>query len=278
MRSLIYIELYKIIHQKKSWISFVVFALIMVLIHGGLYLEGQKFMDLLLQNFKNQLLISGNIINAWFISYIALNTLWVHIPILLVIVTADMVSGEMSSGTIRLMMTGSTSRNQFILAKSIAAYIYILAFMVFMMLITLLPSLFIFGKGDLLVFMDGIQVILEPDVLPRFLWSFAFGSLSMICFATISIFFSVWLRNTLVAILASLGVLVVSTLLQSFGFGLFEAFQPWLFTYHMTQWQLFFIREIPFEDIMFSAVFLLISTLVLLWLSMIKFNKTPITE
>lgn len=278
MRALINIELIKIFSQKKSWISFIAFAFIMVMIHGGLYLEGQKFMDLLLQNYKNQLFIHGNIINAYFISYIALNTLWVHIPVLLVIVTADILSGELNSGSIRIMMTSPISRSSLILSKSIAAFIYIIVFMLFMMLITIIPSYYIFGKGDLLVFMDGIQVILESEVLYRFLWSFAFGTLSMLAFAALSIFFSVWLRNTLAAILASLSVLVISTLLQSFGFGIFESLQPYLFTYHMTQWQLLFIREIPAADIWQSALFLIGMTLLFIALSIWRFNKTNITE
>lgn len=278
MRALIQIELFKMFHQKKSWISFIVFAIIMVLIHGGLYLEGQGFMDLLLQSYKHQLEISGNIINGYFVSYIALNTLWVHIPVLLVIVTADLVSGEMNKGTIRLLMCSPISRMQFILAKTFAAFIYVLLFMIFMMIITLLPSLILFGKGDLLVFMNGIQVILEEEVFYRFLLSFAFGILSMFCFASISILFSVWLRNSLAAILSSLSVLVISTLIQSFGFDFLSSFQAYLFTYHMTQWQLFFVRDIPVQAVLESVTFLLITTAMMIIISIIRFNKTNITE
>lgn len=278
MIKLIQIEVFKMFHQKKSWISFLVFALIMALIHGGLYLEGQGFMDLLLQNYKNQLQISGHIINGYFVSFIALNTLWVHIPILLVIITADLVSGEMNTGTIRLIMTSPISRTRFILAKTMAAFIYVISFMIFMLLITLLPSLIIFGKGDLLVFMNGIQVILEEEVLYRFLLSFAFGILSMSCFVAISILFSVWLRNTIAAILSSLGLLVISTLIQSFGFDFLSSLQNFLFTYHMTQWQLFFVRDIPIQSILESVVFLLMTTVFAILIAIIRFNKTNITE
>jgi ABC-2 type transport system permease protein len=278
MRNLIKIELYKLFRQKRSWISFWVFALIMVLIHFGLYLEGETMFDLLLQSFKDQLVISGNIINGYLISYISLNTLWVHIPVLLVIVTADSVSGEMESGSIRNMLSSPISRVQFILAKTIATFVYIMLFMLFMIGITIIPALIIFGKGDLMVFFEGIQIILADEAPLRFFYSFAFGTLSMMTFAAISLMFSVLLRNTLAAILASLGLLVISTLLHSFAFGIFEAWKPYLFTYHMTQWQLFFLRDIPFQEILNSVLFLLGFTGLAIGIAIFKFKKTQITE
>lgn len=278
MKNILKAELYKLFRQPRSWISFLVFALIMVLIHFGLYLEGSTMFDLLLSSFKDQLIISGNIINGYLISYISLNTLWVHIPVLLVIVTADMVSGEMESGSIRNMLSSPMSRTRFLLAKATATFLYILVFMAFMVLITIAPALLIFGKGDLLVFFEGIQIILADEAPLRFAYSFAFGTLAMTTFAAISLMFSVWLRNTLAAILASLGVLVISTLLHSFAFGIFESWKPFLFTFHMTQWQLFFLRDIPFDEIMQSILFLLGFTGLALGLTIFKFNKTQITE
>lgn len=278
MIDLIKIELFKLLRQKKTWISFWVFAFIIVIIHLALYVDGQSLLDVLLQSYKSQLLISGNIINGYLVSYIALNTLWVHIPILLVIVTGDMVSGDMETGTIRNILSSPVSRIDFILAKSLTAFLYVMVFMFFMVVTTLLPSLIIFGSGDLLVFMNGIQVILADEALTRFLFSFAFGALSMMSFAAISIFFSVLFKNTLMAILSSLGLLVISTLIQSFAFGIFESWQPFLFTYHMTQWQLFFLREIPYIEILGSVLFLSVITVVAIVGSIIIFKKTQITE
>ena len=278
MINLIKIELIKLWYQKKTWISFWVFAFIIIIIHIALYIDGQSMLDLLLQSYKSQLLISGNIINGYLVSYIALNTLWVHIPILLVIVTGDMVSGDMEKGTIRNLLSSPISRMDFILAKTVAAFLYVIAFMFFMMLTTLPPSLVIFGSGDLLVFINGIQIILAEEALNRFLLSFAFGTLSMISFAAISIFFSVLFKNSLMAILASLGLLVISTLIQSFAFGVFESWQSFLFTFHMTQWQLFFLRDIPYLEILGSALFLFAITIIAIVSSIIIFKRTQITE
>lgn len=278
MIGLIQIEIWKIFYQKKSWISFVVFALIIALIHISLFLEGQTLMDLILQNFKNQLFIEGNIINGYFISYITLNTLWIHVPVLLVIVTADVISGELNSGTIRIILSSPINRSRLLIAKTTAVFFYVLVFMLFMGLVTLIPSLLLFGNGDLLVIMDGLQVVLQKEALSRFILSFGFGTLSMFCFASVSILCSTLFRNTLTAILVSLGLLVISTLLQSFGLGIFDALHPYLFTYHMTQWQLFFVREIPTTEILKSAVFLLSASVVVLSVAMAKFTKTQITE
>lgn len=278
MRHLIYIELYKLFRQKRSWISFAVFAVIMLLIHLGLYLEGETMFNLLLHNLEDQFILSGKVINGYLISYISLNTLWVHIPVLLVIVTADLVSGELESGSIRNVMSSPVSRRRYILAKSIVAFIYLLLFMLFMAAIALIPALTVFGTGDLMVFLEGIQIILAEEAPIRFLMAFAFGTLAMTSFAAVSILFSVWLRNTLAAILASLGLLVVSTLLHSFAFGIFESWKPFLFTYHMTQWQLFFLRDIPYGEIMQSVAFLAGFSVLSIVLAIFRFNKMQITE
>jgi len=91
-------------------------------------------------------------------------------------------------------------------------------------------------------------------------------------------FFALIFKNTLTAILLSLGILILLTLLQTFVLGIFSTWQPFLFTYHIAKWQLFFENEIPVKSILNSVYFLTIMTVIFIGISMYKFNKMNISE
>lgn len=278
MIQLIWFETYKLIRQPRVWLTFGVMAVMIFLINLGIALDGQEMLDLLLQPLSDQFIITGNLINGNLIAYLSLNMLWVHIPVLLVVVTGDLVSGEFESGTIRLAMCSTWSRAEWLTAKVIAAFLYVFLFMLFCGVIMLLPAQLVFGNGDLLVFSAGIQVIEAQDVLWRFLLALLFGTIGMMTFGAISILFSVILRNSLAAILVSLGILIVSTLLQTFGMGIFESWSQLLFTWHMAQWQNLFFNQVDPLPLYRSAGVLLIHITVVLSIAYFLFNRMKITE
>jgi ABC-2 type transport system permease protein len=244
----------------------------------GLYIEGEHLIDFLLQSLHDYFIIEGNLVNGNLVAYVLLNALWVHIPILLVIVSADMISGEHEAGTIRLLMSRDISRSQLIFSKFIVSLIYVSTFMLFLYASVLLPAHWIFGSGDLIVLVDGIQIILASEAPLRFLAAIAFGTLSMLAFTTMSLFFSAYFRNTLMAILISLGLLILSTLLHSFAFGMFQPISQWLFTHHMSNWQLLFIREVPLDQVWYSVIYLSVMILVFLSGTILYYRKIQITS
>jgi ABC-2 type transport system permease protein len=139
-------------------------------------------------------------------------------------------------------------------------------------------SALVFGSGDIIVLYEGIQIITSDQFIPRFVMALAYATFSMMGFAAMSIYVSTATKNSLAAILISMGVLIISTLLQTFSLGIFESWKPFLFTYHMTQWQLLFYTEIPWGDIGASVLFLLAFTGVFVWLSYRQLNRLNITE
>ena len=278
MIRLIQFELYKLIRQPRVWLTFAVMAVLIFLINLGIAIDGRKMFELLIKPLSEQFIISGNLVNGNLIAYVALNMLWVHIPVLLVIVTGDLFSGELEAGTIRLMLCSTWTRTQWMLAKITAALIYIFVFMLFCGLVMYIPSHLIFGSGDLVVFNAGVQVIEDSQVLWRFLLSLVYGTVGMMTFAAISILFSVLLRNSLAAILVSLGILIVSTLLQTFGMGIFESWRHMLFTWHMSQWQNLFYNDVQFGPLIRSAFVLLAHLILILGFAFVCFNRMKITE
>jgi len=250
----------------------------MLVINLGLYSDGEELFDFLLQTINEYFYIEGNVVNGYLIAYLALNTLWVHIPILIIIVTAYIFSGEFELGTIRLLLTQPISRSNFLIAKIISMIIYNFCFMLVIAVSAIVPSVLLFGTGDVVVFIDGIQFIQEATFLSRFFNSVMFATLAMIAFSCMTMYFALVFKNTLTAILLALGILILFTLLQTFVIGIFSSWQPYLFTYHIAQWQLFFINEIPLNDIFNSVYYLTGMALFFIIISIVKFNKMNISE
>ena len=278
MRALLTNELYKLFKKPRTYISPAVILVIIVLINLGMYLEGATILDFLLTTLREQFFLEGNLINGYLIAFLSLSTLWVHIPILVVIVTADLMSSEFESGAIRMLLTRPIKRSALMSAKLITALIYVTLFMFLIGALSFGIATFIFGKGDIIVLYEGIQIITSGQFIPRFLLTLAYSTFGMMSFAAMSIYISTATKNSLAAILISLGILIISTLLQTFSLGIFESWKPFLFTYHMTQWQLLFYSEIPWSEILVSTGFLAAFTTIFVVLAYRKFNRLNITE
>lgn len=278
MRNLIHIELYKLFSTTRTYVTFFIAIALMLIINLGMLMEGEKIFEFLLDSINEYFIVHGEILNGYLVTYLAMNTLWVHIPVLIVIIAASIFAVEFETGTIRLLLTQPISRSQLLLAKMIAMIVYNIVFMMLTVLAALLPACLLFGTGDLVVFIDGVQFIQEATFLKRLGLSLAFATLSMIAFSSLGMIFSLFFKNTLTSILLSMGVLILSTLLQKFVFGLFSAWQPFLFSYHFSKWQLFFVDEIPQQSILQSCGFMLGMILVLYLISYLKFKKMNITE
>jgi ABC-2 type transport system permease protein len=250
----------------------------MLVINLGLYSDGEELFGFFLQPINDYFYLEGNVVNGYLIAYLALNTLWVHIPVLIIIVTAHIFSGEFEIGTIRLLLTQPISRHNLLIAKIMTMVIYNLCFMLVIALSALIPSVWLFGTGDVVVFIDGIQFIQEAVFMRRFISTVIFSTLAMIAFSSMTMYFALVFKNTLTAILLSLGILILLTLLQTFVFGIFSSWQPFLFTYHIAKWQLFFVNEIPVKSILNSVYFLLAMSAVFIGFSMYKFKKMNISE
>lgn len=278
MRNLIYIELYKLFSSYRTYVTFFIAIALMLIINLGMFMEGEKIFEFLLESISEYFLVDGEILNGYLVTYLAMNTLWVHIPVLIVIIAASIFAVEFENGTIRLLLTQPISRGQLLRAKWVAMVAYNFVFMLLTVLAALLPAYLLFGTGDLVVFLDGIQFIQETTFLKRLIMSLGFATISMVAFSSLGMVFSLFFKNTLTSILLSMGILILSTLLQKFVFGLFSAWQPLLFSYHFSKWQLFFMDEIPVKSIMESLIFMSGMILVLYLISHFKFNKMNISQ
>lgn len=278
MRRIIGIELFKLFKSKRTYIVFGIAIVLMLIINIGLYSDGEELFDFLLRSINDYFFVDGEVINGYLIAYLALNSLWVHIPLLVIIVTTYIFSSEFEYGTIRILLSQPVSRGKLLVAKMISMIIFIICFMLVISIFALVPAVILFGKGDVVVFIDGIQFIQESGFLKRFFSTIGFSVISMTAFSSLAMYLSFWFKNSLTSILVSLGILIVFTLLQTFMFGVFGSWHPYLFTYHISKWQLFFIQDVPLKTIFNSVYFLTTMSVVFMALTFFKFKKLNISE
>jgi ABC-2 type transport system permease protein len=248
------------------------------LIFWGLKSEGNNALAFIFQSLDKNFEVQGNVLNGYLASFLILNTLWIHIPILIAIVTGDLFSSELENGTIRILMTRPINRSSVVLSKHFTAILFVFFFIICYAIISIIPALILFGKGDLIVAFNGLQIIEESQLPMRFLGAFGFAFLGMVTLAILSVTVSVFAKKSLVSILITLGFIIISTLLQTLSSSLFTGWEFFLITYHFSQWQLFFYSDIDYGAIVNSTIWLLLFSIVCIVISIIRFKFLKITE
>src|SRR5688572_4098845 len=145
------IELFKIFRKPRTFIAFGAIAAIVLLIQAGLFIDGDSYIEFAMQSITDSFTIEGKKLNGYFVCYIVLQLLLIHVPLLIALVAGDMVAGEANMGTLRILMTKPFTRTEFILSKFIASAIYTLLLLTFMAVLALILSIVIFGTGDLML-------------------------------------------------------------------------------------------------------------------------------
>jgi ABC-2 type transport system permease protein len=276
--TLVHIELEKLFRSKRSYIGLLAIILIICVIEVGVMLQGEALIDLISENLQDVFILQGNLLNGYLISFLSINGLWLHVPILVVIVTADLISGEANSGTIRLILSRPVSRTQLILAKFITAIMYTTLLILLLALLSLGLGILFFGKGDIFVIFGSIN-ILEKEILPgRFIMAFSFGALGMWLVASLSFVFSVLSENSLSPILLTMSVIILFTVISSFEIGIFENLKPYLFTTHMSNWRYFFSYKLEWAKITQSGLVLVAHIALFISITLIIFRKKDITS
>ena len=103
MWTIIQIELFKIFRRPRTYIAFGAIAALIGIIQFGLKLDGKSYTDFLMKDLGGSMEIEGNVLNGYLICYIMLQLLLVHVPLLVALIAADMISGEANMGTLRLL-------------------------------------------------------------------------------------------------------------------------------------------------------------------------------
>jgi ABC-2 type transport system permease protein len=250
MMRLVFYELLKTFSHWRTYIGFIAFGVIVPLVVAGLKLGGQhSFQRRLLTLLQNDFLIGGNVLNGWFFGLFFMGALWVHVPIVLTIVAGDQLAGEGSAGTFRFLLTHAVSRLRIVTAKFIVTLIYTALIVLFIGGLTLGLSLWAFGSGDLLVIRRGILVIPESSLPGHFLMAYGLATLAMFVVSSLCFLFSALTDNPIGPIIATMAVIIISLVIMSLPFDLFQAIRPFLFVNYFDAWQKVFDDPIPWDVI-----------------------------
>lgn len=271
------IELFKIFRKPRTYIAFGAIASIVGLIQLALYVDGEEYLSFVMQSFNETFVVEGKKLNGYFVCYTILQTLLIHVPLLIALVAGDMIAGEANMGTLRLLVTKPVTRTQLLLGKFLATTIYTLALLTFMALLSLFGSMLLFGVSDLIVFKSDMFILLEQDdVFWRYLCAFGFAALAMTTVASLAFFLSVFAENSIGPIIAAMSIIVVLTILISMDIAFFNHLRPYLFINHMLNWKGFFDKPVDYGEVLKSALVLLAHIIFFVSLTIFIFRKKDI--
>jgi ABC-2 type transport system permease protein len=277
MIRLLRIELYKIFHRPRTYISFGITAAIAFVIQLAMLADGKSFVGFALQGISEQFDIKGNVLNGYLITYLILQTLLIHIPLLVALVAGDALAGEANIGTLRLLLTKPITRPQLVLVKFTASVVYAMLLLLWLAIVALGLSVLLFGTGDMISLKsDAFVMLLKDDVPWRYFAAFAFAGLAMMCVASLALLLSIFADNSIGPIISTMGIIIVLTIFSTLQLPIFDAISPYLFTTHMIGWKGFFDAPVPYSSIGHSAIILLIYTFAFITTSIIVFNKKDI--
>ncbi|MBC7905033.1 MAG: ABC transporter permease subunit, partial [Gemmatimonadaceae bacterium] len=152
MWQLLKIELFKIFRKPRTYISFGAIAAMVLIVQVALKFDGRSYVEFILGSLQESLEIPfDKILNGYFICFVILNLLLIHIPLLIALVAGDAVAGEANMGTLRLLVTKPVSRTQLMLAKFLATTVYTAMLLAWMAFLSFLLSVLIFGTNDMIV-------------------------------------------------------------------------------------------------------------------------------
>ncbi len=274
-----YNEFVKILSKPRSYLGIGALTLLIGIIIFAMKVDGNSIVSFVTASFEQTLSFNGKVINGNLITFIILQMLIVHIPLLVALVTGDLISGEAAMGTIRMLATKPISRTQIVLSKFIAGALYTLFLTLWLGLLALGLSHLIFGSGDLIVLnSDGIVILPENDILWRYGAGFAVAFLSLLTVSSLSICLSTFAENSIGPIVATMAIILLFTIIGTLDVTVFDSIKPYLFTTHMASWRSYFEDPVPFASIKQSIIILLVHNVIFICVSIIGFNKKDITS
>lgn len=123
-----------------------------------------------------------------------------------------------------------------------ASIIYTLLLLIWLAILALFGSMFIFGTNSLVIFRsEVIEQMNSYDVLWRYVAAFGYAAVALTTVSALAFLLSVFAENSIGPIIATMSIVIVLTILSEFNIPLYDnTVKPYLFTTHMVAWKGFF--------------------------------------
>jgi ABC-2 type transport system permease protein len=250
MQALIRIELYKIFSKWRTYIGFIAIAALIPLIEVAMLLEKDRTFDWISRSMGQSFIFVGNFLNTYFVSYLILNSIAIHIPFLITLVAGDLLAGEATAGTYRMLLTRPVSRFKVVTSKFAAGLIYANMLVLWLSVISMGLGYLLFGTGELIVSKSSQIIIFErADVFWRFILAYGYAALCMSVVASLAFFFSSLVENAIGPIITTMAIIIVFLIISTIDIDFFRNIQPFLFTNYMLKWQSLFDMPIDAGEV-----------------------------
>jgi len=277
MLTLIQIELYKIFKKWRTYIGFIAIGLLIPVIHIAMYYSGSDAIDGRAESLQSSFMIVGNLVNGYLASYLIMMSLVVHIPFLIALVAGDLLAGEATAGTYRMLITRPISRTQIITSKFLAGIIYTFLLILWLAFTSIVVGSLILGTGELLVVNDqGIIVFAQNDILWRFALAYLYAVLSMSVVAGVAFLLSALVENAIGPIIATMALIIVLLIMSTIPVDFLKSLKPYFFTSYMLDWRLFFTDPFELTEILKSSAILLAHVISFYLIGLVMFNRKDI--
>ncbi|TAG09616.1 MAG: ABC transporter permease [Sphingobacteriia bacterium] len=275
MKSLIRAEILKLLKQGKTYYALGSLFLIEAVILFSAYYQGSNIIDLLLENLKKSFYFEGTLLNGNLLVYLILNTLWFHLPLILMIVVSGTLTAEYKDRTIQTIMLQPVRKWKFMLSKYIVAILFTILVVLLLAVTAFGCSYAIFGKGDLIVYLNTLNFFTAKEAAYRLQWAFVAGGLSMIFFSVASLTIAVIFKEATKTWIVAAFFLIFSNILLKVDFGN-NWFNQLFFAKLNDTWQYFFYYEIVWGMIYQNMALLFIYIALFMGIGIYLFHKKDI--
>ena len=251
------VELSKVFSKWRTFIGFIAIGLLIPIVVVAMSIEGMKYFDFATQTLQSLFTFTGNLMNGYTVSYIILGSLYVHVPLLVTLVSGDILAGEATGGTYRLLLTRPLSRFTMVTSKFITTLLTTNALVLFMALLSMGLGVGFLGTGEIVVIRSQITIIAADDALWRFVLAYGFAALSMTTVSSVAFLFSSLVENAIGPIMTTMAIIIVFTIISAIDIPFFDYVRPLFFTTHMQGWKVLFDDPVNWADVATNAGVLL---------------------
>ncbi|RPI67855.1 MAG: ABC transporter permease [Ignavibacteriae bacterium] len=257
MLTAIRVELAKVFSKWRTYIGFIAMGVLIPIVVIAMGIEGSAYFDFATQALQQAFTFTGNLMNGYTVGYILLGMLYVHVPLLVTLVAGDILAGEATGGTYRLLLTRPLSRTTMVTAKFIATLLTTNLLVLFMAALSLALGTLLLGTGELVVIRSQITILAADDVLWRFVLAYGFAALAMTTVSSVAFLFSSLVENAIGPIMTTMAIIIVFTIISAIDIPMFDHVRPLFFTTHMQGWKKLFDDPIIWSDVFISGGVLL---------------------
>lgn len=269
------VEVYKTLKQRRTFFAIGAVFLLEFVVFAIAFDQGSEILETLLESLKDTFYFEGDLLNGNLLTYFLLNSLWFHLPLLLMIIVTGMFTLEYQDGTLRTVFLQPVSKTAFIGAKYLTAILFTIIVVILLAITAFVFSYSLFGKGDLIVYFDGLNFFESKDAFYRLVLGFMSGTLTMIFYSTLCLTLAVFLKDSMKTWIVATLMLILCNLTSQLDYN-FMGWDYWFFPRLINTWQKYFYYEIPWTDILLGQGMLLIYILLVMFIGLRHFNKSDI--